>query len=94
MKKLTCCALVLALLMALSSASAGSAGGPTDPLITRSYAQSVYKDAVTGSLTAAALERLQAIYDEAAAPYARGQDTSVKYTAWPPAVSRCPPAAR
>ena len=66
MKKIVSAALVLTLLTALTGASA-SPGGSSDPLVTLSYAQGAYKDALVEELVSAAEERLQEVYDRAAA---------------------------
>lgn len=80
MKKIVTGALVMTLLIALSSASASSAGGATDPLVTRSYAEGAYRTALTDSLISSAGARLQELFDRAAAPYQGDGDTAINYT--------------
>lgn len=75
MKKLITCAMTLALLAALTSASASNAGSAADPLITREYMDGVYAGSVVDSLTRRINLSLQTVFDKAAAPYGAGSSS-------------------
>ena len=79
MKRIITAGLTLALLVAMTAASASGPGSASDPLITKSYMEGEYTDRILSDADKAIDRGLQAVYDKAAAPY-DSPSSEVTYT--------------
>ncbi|MGM9521060.1 MAG: S-layer homology domain-containing protein [Oscillospiraceae bacterium] len=77
MKKFVTAGIVLALLVCLTSAYAGTAGSASDPLISRTYIDTTYNNSIITAGETAIKEGLEAAYNSAVSQLGGGTDGGV-----------------